>query len=358
MLIRAAGAGRDWQGVSTCFTARTRSLVTIALIALFCLLTVWIPYEPPPPRAKGNGVTTGDMVLYRDISKAMAAGENYYTVTARLQRERDYPLRPFITVRPPTLAWLHSVLGARTMLMLAFALTIVNALLWYRGLIAQAAIIRLGGMGLMAVLGSPPLSGIVTQSHEWWAGLLLSCALALNREGDFAPRVMFAVAAALIRELAAPFLIVILLHAVFTRRWRRAALLTAILTVLAALLAVHAMAVMAHTLPTDPASRGWLGLRGLQGFVNDVAGLLGVGHWPRPLTNALILLPLAGWAGRTAEGEWPAIAWFTAMILLIAIAARADNFYWAQMLLPGYLAGYPLLLASVFGARKGHSRLP
>ncbi|MGB3166656.1 MAG: hypothetical protein WBA68_07780, partial [Alteraurantiacibacter sp.] len=63
------------------------------------------------PRYVGDGERDTDLLLYRAIAERIAAGENYYAVAVDEQRARNFPVRPGLAVRLPTLAWLAAALG-------------------------------------------------------------------------------------------------------------------------------------------------------------------------------------------------------------------------------------------------------
>lgn len=305
-----------------------------------------------------NGVTAGDAALYRQVGEAVARGEGYYAAAARLHRANDYPLRPFITVRPPTLAFFQALAGPLGLLIAALALVAANALLWYRALSDEPRAVRLGALALISAFGAGGLSPQVIVMHEWWAGLLLAAALALGRKGDFAARLALAAAAAMVRELAAVFLMLMLAEAAWRREWGRGGAVAVVLTVLGAMLLIHKGNVEAVLLLGDAASGGWFGLRGPAGLAADIAMLTGLDRLPRPAATFLSLAPLAGWALRGGRENIFALAWFAAFSLAVMIAARTDNFYWAQLMLPAYLAGWALLWPLVPAAvRSVHQAL-
>lgn len=335
------------------------ALVFLALCAAFAAVTV---LAPAPGRSDSpvlaDGVTAGDAALYRQVGEAVAGGEGYYPAAARLHRANAYPLRPFVTVRPPTLAFFQALAGPVGLLVAALVLVAANALLWYRALGDEPRAVRLGALALVSAFGAGGLSPQVIVMHEWWAGLLLSAALALGQKGDFAARLILAAAAAMVRELAAVFLLLMLADAAWRREWGRAATAALVLGWLVILLLIHKNNVDAVLLPTDAVSGGWFGLRGIAGLAGDIAMLTGLDRLPLPAATFLALAPLAGWILRSARDGGFALAWFASFGLAVMIAARSDNFYWAQLMLPAYLVGWALLLPMVPAAlQSAHKAL-
>jgi hypothetical protein len=57
------------------------------------------------------------------------------------------------------------------------------------------------------------------------------------------------------------------------------------------------------------------------------------------VAGPLALLPLLGWIALGGRLGLFAALWFAGFALLMALAARPDNFYWVLMVLPAYGAG-------------------
>jgi hypothetical protein len=104
-----------------------------------------------------------DLTLYNKIIDRIAAGETYYSVAAQEQRAGNYPLRPFIVFRLPTLAlaiyrpnrWWPSILAALIAVMiretaLPFALLMGALALWNRSW--REALAWIGIVGLFALI--------------------------------------------------------------------------------------------------------------------------------------------------------------------------------------------------------------
>ncbi|HET9628084.1 MAG TPA: hypothetical protein VFP14_01235 [Novosphingobium sp.] len=320
----------------------------LLVLALLSLLAGLAPQSPPTMQPRfADSHTPGDQALYATVTAKVAAGASYYPTVVRLHRERGYPLRPFVTVRPPTLAVASAALGPAGTLALAIGLIAANAIAWYRRLCNEGPLLRLGALAGMSAMGAAGLSPDVLTAHEWWSGLLLSLALALGPERRFGPALACAVAAALVRELAVGFLLILFAVELAHRAWRRASVVAAALLVLAVMLVLHMNAVTALVTPHDMASPGWLDLRGPTGFARDFGILLGLDGMPLPLVVILAFTPLVGWlSARRAVGMMP-LAWFGSFALIEGIVARADNWYWVQLILPAYLLGWLFLARAI-----------
>lgn len=282
---------------------------------------------------------TGDVALYQGIVSDMRAGADYYDAAVGEHRERGYPLRPFVTVRLPTLAWLQAALGSETALRLALAgLALMAAGAWAVRL-ARAGVspvqfgIALAALSIGGAAAFAPGGGWL---HEVWAGLLIALSLALRTPSRFGAAVLIGLCAALLRELAAPYLLVMALTALMERRYREASAWGAALGVFAIALSAHALNVQALVSATDLASPGWLASGGWE-------AVLRAAHWSLSLVGldalTALVLPLAllGLMARPLDKRLMLIAFgYSAGFLLIG---RADNSYWGFIVAPLWLLG-------------------
>ncbi|MGZ3314718.1 MAG: hypothetical protein ACXU8Q_11145, partial [Caulobacteraceae bacterium] len=168
-------------------------------------------------------------------------------------------------VRPPALPFLLAALKSEALRRLALgALALGSLAAWWMTLGRQGVepLPRAFDIVALATGALPAVAPQAPYMHEVWAGLLISLSLALRREDRFGLAVAVGLAAALIRELAAPYLVVMAATALLGRHWREAAAWTFALAVFAAALAWHASMVDALVLPSDHAGAGWLKLSG------------------------------------------------------------------------------------------------
>jgi hypothetical protein len=266
-------------------------------------------------------------------------------------------VKPFVTVRPPALAFALAALpgGEASARILIGALGAAVAGLWAVRLLGP-----LGARGAAAA-GLAMASGVVTAftpngylMHECWAGLLIALSLALypgrdpaGRGARLAASLVAGLAAALVRELALPFLGVMALMALVERRPKEALLwLAAVGLCLLALLG-HALIVLRHTLPGDP-GMAWVRLGGW-GFV------LATDRWNaivalKPWLAAALLPPaLAGalaWGGPAGRRLWFTLLGYAAGFLVVG---RPENTYWGLMIAPLLPLGWVGAVAAGFG---------
>lgn len=300
-----------------------------------------------------------DLQLYDAIIERVRAGENYYAVAVEEQRARNFPVRPGLAVRLPTLAYLSAWARTPGMIFLGALLAIATLLAWWLRLRDEPGgqeharyVLLLLVIG--AVVGFKPH---YLALHEVWAGMLLALSLGLHRPGHWFGAWCVAALALAIRELALPF--VLLLGAMALARGdRREFFGWAGLVILFALgMALHLSVVGEYISAADRASPSWLALRGLSGWTGNVIASSGLHLLPAWLAAPLALLPLLGWAG------WRAPLGLTGFLLCLGyglffmIAGRDNNFYWALMVMPVWFIGYafvPRALASLGKSARGY----
>lgn len=344
-------------------------LVTLALMAIAALTAGAIPYEAPAEPAASSATASErggeqaardtDLQLYDRIAERVGAGENYYTAATQEQRAREFPVRPGLAVRLPTLAFLSATLGTWGMLALAALLAVATLVAWWFRLRDEP-----GGpehakyVLLLLVIGA--VAGFKPQYlalHEVWAGMLVALALALHRPGKWMGAWVAAALALSIRELALP--VVLLLGALAMWRGNRgeAAAWFMLVLLFGAGLALHLAQVSSVTSASDPLSPNWFALRGMAGWTGNVVLSSPLYLLPGWLAAPLVLLPLLGWAG------WKTGIGLTGFLLCLGygvafmIAGRDNNFYWALIVMPVWFIGLaftPRAVASLWNSARGY----
>ena len=322
------------------------------VLALLCLSVVASvltpPIKEPPPEIQTHAVLK-DPMLYKQIAERVGRGESYYHVAAELHRYGGFPLRPFITVRLPTLAFLSGYLGPN--LTFALFLGLVGAVLisWWLVLkqLMPDRTTAIASWTLIAISCFVLINPITILYHETWAALLIALALALWQMQRLWPAIIAAVIAALIRELASPFLLLMCVAALWDRRWREAGYWLGGMAVVAIALKFHADAVAQIVQPGDLASPGWHSRNGWPLLV--LATQFGTPLILAPRWLTLLLLPFAlfGWA----SWKHPLALRVSGLIfgfgMMVMLFARVQNFYWMLLTVPLLLAGLALALQAI-----------
>ncbi|MBY9064792.1 hypothetical protein K7957_17785 [Sphingomonas yunnanensis] len=326
--------------------ARLLVAATIVLIAIGLL-------SPPPPAARAaTSAERGDAALYRAIDRRVAVGETYYVAAAAEHRAREFPLRPFVAVRLPARAWLYRLAGAAGALWGLRALALLAAVATiYRLHTAVTSRALWGVAGCLAAVSTLPLANpVVALWPECWAGLLVALSLALRDERHWRAAVLLGLIAALLRELALPYLVAMAVAAALERRrGETLGWVTATIAAMTALVA-HAVAVAAVLQPDDAASQGWVRAGG---WSFDLA----MARATTPLAlfsdaTAAIVVPLAlyGWASTPGGYARRVILTSLALLAPALLIGRPENSYWGLMLAPVWLAGLPLALPAIVRA--------
>ncbi len=303
--------------------------------------------------AKGKG----DLALYSRIAERVADGEAYYPAAMDEQRHSNYPTKPFVAVRQPTLAWLQWLIGVggvRYFEMGLVAACIVALQMRLASLVSMPE--RLGAVVLLVLGGAAvlvPLGGLI---HELWAGLWLTLALLIYREDRWWPALIAAAMALAVRELSLPFVLLWLAFALAGKRWREAAGVAALIALFAASMWLHYLAVEAGRLPGDPVSQGWDAMAGYGLPLMALRRLTGLAYLPVSISAPLAILPLIGWIGVGGRFGLFALLWFAGLFSMIALFARPENFYWVQLALPAYGIGFAFAPRALFDLWRGAAR--
>ncbi|MCW3849370.1 hypothetical protein OF829_19190 [Sphingomonas sp. LB-2] len=321
--------------------ARLGLVLLIALLAA-CMLALFVP-EPPALGAAAEGARPQtDLMLYETIVAGVRGGGNYYQVAADALRAGGYPLRPFLTFRMPGLAVILAALPEGWPAKALLALVLLGmAWSWAKrlrealsGRIALLAAAILGAGSILAFI-----QGDLIAFHEIWAGPLIAWSLALRRPGRWVEAVAIALAAMLIRETAALYVVLMAIFAWLEGERKEALGWGVALALFGAALGVHAWAVAGVTGPLDPMSPGWAGLQGFGLFVKSMTLATGLQLFPLAAGALLVGLALFGWAAWDDPLALRMVTILAAYAAAIGLFARLDTFYWGLMAAPVFLVG-------------------
>jgi hypothetical protein len=328
------------------FAGLSRSQVAMIVGALLAVLVfaLWPAAQGPGAGAgvsTATGIPNADLFLYKAIVEKVSAGADYYSTAAHELRTRDFPLRPFITFRLPTLAWIEAGLGQSMTVMLFWGLALATVLAWWvrlAGAFAQNSRRISGAMLIAAGLVIATSPGLLFL-HELWSGLLIALSFALWRPGQWRAALGVALCALLIRELALPYLLLMGAIAFWNRRWGEGIAWSAAVAVFAAVLAVHYSQVIPVTLPNDPPSPGWLSISGWPGFMRAFRLTSALRVLPVSIGAIGVILSLFGWLSWKCETGWMGSMLLLGYGLFFMVLGRPNNFYWGLMVAPILLLG-------------------
>ncbi|MBC2666930.1 hypothetical protein H7F51_15535 [Novosphingobium flavum] len=330
--------------------------IALAVFAVLLVMSAWAPgYAPPPPappkitvkdaagKAHVQKEDDNDLHLYRVITERVRKGDNYYVAATDEQRANSYPVAPGLTVRLPTLAFAGAYLGTYGLIALQIVLFAAMMIAMLRRLQAEPGSeeFRMLALALLMTGIASGLSYKYNVLHEIWAAQLVALSLALHRpdKGKWLGALIAAALALAVRELALPFVFLMLAYALWHRRWREAAAWTALVVLFLAAMAVHLHFAQAQVRADDPVSPPWLVLGGLNALVYKVANSTFLSLLPVWITGPAVVLCLFGWtAWKSPLGD------FAALLMLgysaaFMIAGRDNNFYWGVMITPVLFMG-------------------
>lgn len=318
----------------------------VILLALVALIVIGINAGGQYRVKKLKPGGPNDATLYRTVIDAVHAGTPYYVAAAEAQRRGGYPLRPFVTTRLPTLATAMAVLpNEQVRRGVLGALQVAVVLAWGWRLLREGvgtasalagAVLVATGVGVAAMPGAYPF-------HEAWAGLLIALSLALRRPGRWGASLALGLLAALTRELAAPYLLVMAVLAWRDGQRREALAWVAAIALVALALVAHAQAVAAVVLPGDLSSQGWLRAGGWPFVVRTARWnglLIGQPQWMIALAAPPAMAALAFWRGPLGERLALTVLGYAAAFMVVG---RPENHNWGLLIAPLWPLG--LLLA-------------
>lgn len=331
-----------------------------ARLALFALLLLLIaaavvPIRAGPSKVKTQGFAEAmvdakgyerkrddDLALYDVAIARIRKGENYYDFIAEEHRKADYPVRPGLAVRLPTLAYLDAWLGLPGQIAAALALLAATMLAWWRRLGEEPGgrEKRVLAMAFLFVGTSLGLNRYFFVLHELWSGMLLALAFGLHRPGrKWGWALAVAALAVAIREHALPFILLMAAMAFLRRDGKEGAAWSALALVFLGFLAWHLSIVAGLAQPGDRTGASWLAFRGLSGWLSNVALSSNLRFLPHWLAGPALILMVFGWTGwKSPAGTFGSLL-YLGYGLAFMIAGRPDNYYWGAMVAPAMFLG-------------------
>ena len=312
--------------------AQPAARAALALLALLLIATLSALSSAP-------GQT--DTALYATIVEGVRHGGDYYSVTADALRAGGYPLAPFTMFRLPTLTVVEAALPGMAVMATLYLFAGATAFAWYgrmRPAVKTRAARTVIALLLFASLG-PMLRPSLASLPELWAGLAIALSLAMRRRGQFVDSVAFGLAAAVLSEAAALYLIVMMAFALADRQRREALYWIAALIVVAVVCLVHAHAVAQVVKPLDMTLLNGPRLLGIGAFVSSAASATALAWLPLELAAPIVGLALFGWATWRHPLAPRALATIGLTALLIAVLGAEDTPRWALLVTPLLLGG-------------------
>ena len=373
--------------LSPWFYRLPRPVAALVLAVFAIAIIVGLATGVTKPERHSNGTRPSDGMLYLNIINRVAAGESYYSAAVDEQRRQHYPLRPVFTVREPLLATAMAALpGEPARIQALRILTILVLVAWgwrlgqeskvwtndgscsdlSRKTVVQSVRFLSVLIGLL-FLSFGVLPGFLKNGyllHEVWAGNLIMLALALYHPRRWGWSLVIGLLAAATRELAAPFLLVMGMVALYERRWREAAAWGGAVLIFAVVMLAHAHALAAYVRPDDLTSNGWVRFGGwpyvllMNAYWHGL--LIFAPQWLIVVVVPFMLLGSAAFPGEVGKRLMLLCFGYCAGFFIFG---RPDNVYWGLISVPAMalsLAAFPaglcLLFCRLFGCGDGVRR--
>jgi hypothetical protein len=354
----AIGRRADLESVSRFATwPRFAAVGTLVFVAALMLFGLWATPVPVPPSPTGADTTKRDFALYNAIVVRVTNGEGYHQAAVDEQRRRGFPLRPFVTVRPPTLTWLIVGVGGKSIaqrVLQALGLAGIVVMIIRLGIALQSKLL----WSAAALWTAMYLIALVLPVywHEAWAAGFILLSIATSSKRFWGVSVAAGLAAAIIRETSAPFLLVMLLMAHLDHRPREVVAWLVAIAIVATLVTTHASNVHALTTLADRSSPGWASSLGWPFILRimQMSTLLII--CPGWVGAILIPLALLGWTSWRHPIASRATLYLGGMIAAFMFVGRANTAYWGMLLaslLPIGLAFAPDALRTLWQRARG-----
>ncbi len=328
----------------------TKSAILLILIAFLSIYSGTIgnqfidaAVQATPSVGKDNS----DVALYRSAIDAVAKGENYYAFITAEQRARGFPTKPFVTVRPPFLAWFSAALGQLSTQLAIYLLAGIVAAVWWRKLPAMdvppvyAICVTLIIASTCLMLCADPLPLF----HESWAGLLIALSLGLRDSERFAIAVVIGLLAALVREMAIAYLLLMFVFAVYERKFMESVGWSIAILLACVALGIHAWALEPYIRQEDLTSPGWQAMGGWKFYISATYLESNFLVLPASVGQALVPLCLFGWLSLKSRDAFRVAGLLCGFALMVMLFARPVNIYWALLSTPLTKAG--LIFAAI-----------
>lgn len=313
--------------------SRQRARWLLALVAVLMLASLSATRFAAGAEAMGG---SSDAVLYDLVVEDIRHGADYYSATAEALRIADYPLRPFLAFRLPTLAMVQAQVSPVAAALLLYALAMLTLLAWWHRL--GDALPALAPRAFATLLAAIGMAGAVTAElvavHDIWAGVLLALSLAVRRPGDWITAVALALSAMVIRETVILYAVIMAVAAWLEGQRREAAGWIAAVVVAALVLALHADAVAGVVRPLDQPAQPWSGMPGFGFAIGSLVHASGLSLAPAAIGALAAGLTLVGWAAWRDPLAMRATAVLLGYVLLLSFAGRPGDHQWAYLIAP------------------------
>jgi len=313
-----------------------RNAFLVIAVVLAAVVHGIVVYHPPPPTVEQQKAGGEDLRCYRSIVDRMRAGKGYYEATRDELRRRGYDSHSVFNWRLPLLAWLlRSLPGTNVGRVLLIMISSLSLVIWIRALAQDQHSFARMVFGSLAVLGPVIYASLpdLFLLHDLWAGTLISLSLASYAKGWRSLSVAAGLLALFSRELALPFVCVMLVLAYVQGRRREALVWSMGIVAFGIEMVFHWFMVKnATTGGQSPALQGGWVVFGGWPFVLSTARthpyLFLAPPWATAIILPLAVLGLVGWRGRIGSRVASTVCVY---LLAFLIVGMPYNRYWGLL---------------------------
>lgn len=316
-----------------------RAIIAVMIILVGLTVLPHAPLHIPGERTHWGEKIKGyfDENLYADILHDTEDGANYYEAAFREQRAHNYPTRPVFAVREPTLTYclllLHFQILRYALVLALYAAIIIKLLHITReyqatGPVRIAAIsAAVSGLSIVGAIGAIYLT-------EVWAALLIAASLVYYQAKSFWASVLFGLFACLFRELALPYLLVMMFFAFVQKRKAETLAWIGAILVFLAFYAFHVLQVSQLYRPGDLVSQGWVRMNGWNFVVAAARWNILLNPLPAPAVAFATCLAVTGLAGSLDERAQRSACVTIGYMAGLCVFGRLENYYWGELYTP------------------------
>lgn len=338
---------------------RTGAVIAMALLVAAIAMGVVAGGSASPAQGVRTQATTDwantDEGLYRAIIVRVRDGENYYDAAVAEQRRRDYPVRPAMTVREPTVTYLNVLAGGPDNLYVALlgaGLCMILALMWRLESLAPGKNTWRVAVILSGLFSAAIFKPQYVVDSETWAALFIVLALLSRSLRWFWPSVAFGLLACFARELALPIMAVMFAFAWYEGKKKEAFAWLGATVVFLVAYGIHMELARSATSPGDPVSQGWLVWGGPQFVIETVRHSSALIVAPAWVTAVVIPLSVLGWLSRKSSFADRVLALLAVYFLAFLVIGRMQNTYWGTLYVVLIGAGLAFSISGLMTLRR------
>jgi len=311
------------------WTARIIILLSLGVIfygVLYCQSMI--------PSFDTNKNSGADLRCYRQIVERIRNGESYYQAAYGELRSRGYPTDSVFNWRLPLVAWtMGQFSNIKSCQIIGIIFSLITLVIWISILDKFDSFYKMLA-GSLLLLGWPIYSFIddVFLVHEFWAGALIAFSLACYAKDWRLASSLSGLLALFVRELALPYVIIMLVLSYLEKRRREALIWFSGIIAFSIIMIVHVSYVKNITMNNNLIQfKSWIAFGGWQFVLNTAQMhpyLLLLPIWVTAVIFPLAVLGLIGWKDPLFLRISSTICIY---ILIFAFIGRPFNMYWGTM---------------------------